>query len=176
VIDPSIVLTSLRERGQQLAELRPRAREPAVGSIDKPVVCVELIRTERSRYAWMQHVAELLAMASRCASDVATTALLHWPRVEQAEQILAFVAAGGWAADEVEQFVGDALVAWLDQREYVADPIGRLAARIIRRAKAERRVFWCQGTMRYEALPAWRHRPLPARHPWPWPAHASGRR
>jgi len=112
------------------------------------------------------------------ASVAASTALRNWPRVEQAEQILAFVAAGGWAADEVEQFVADTFGAGFDTdaRAHQAFYLEPLAARIVRRAKAEHRVYWCPRARRYEAMPAWRHRRLPARHPWPWPVHASGRR
>ena len=80
-------------------------------------------------------------------------AILRWPRAEL-----------------LEETIGAPLGPWMRRT------IARLAARIIRRAKAERRVYWCPSTQRYEALPAWRHRPLPSRHPWPWPMHASGRR
>lgn len=100
----------------------------------------------------------------------------EWPRVNVAADLLAFVAAGSWTRAELRERVASYLpratskgLAW-----HFGELVDGFVARIIRRAKAERRVWWCPHSQRYEALPAWRHRRVPSRHPWPWPHATDG--
>ncbi len=119
-----------------------------------------------------------LSSTARAVIDAGVDACLSasefcakWPRVDEAADLLAFVAAGGWTRAELHQRVASCLpsattkgLAWLN-----SETVDGLVARIARRAKAERRVWWCPYTRRYEALPAWRRRPARARSKWPWP-------
>lgn len=95
-----------------------------------------------------------------------------WPRVNEAADLLVFVATGGWTRAELHRHIASYLpsattkgLAWLN-----SETVDGLVARIVRRAKAERRVWWCPYTRRYEALPAWRRRPTRSRYKWPWPS------
>ena len=162
----------------------------AVGSVPLGSVSFGLGGSPTDAEDWHREVARLQQGLRYNAVFISPSepAEPQWPRCDDAERILAFVAAGGWTfldlLLEISGFDGRELGSFINDYIGELDEIGDhglteaadLAHRIIRRAKAERRIHWCPHTQRYEALPAWRHRSLPSRHPWPWPQHASGRR
>jgi hypothetical protein len=176
------------------SDLTMRALGSALGSVPLGNVSFGLGGSPTDAEDWHREVARLqqgLRYNAVFISPSEPCTPKWWPRVEDAERILAFVAAGGWTfldlllevsgldGREWGSFINDYIDDSYDSNplaDHGLSETADLAHRIIRRAKAERRIHWCPHTQRYEAFPAWRHRSLPSRHPWPWPQHASGRR